>query len=560
MAESRRASPFDVELDPRPRPQPSSPTPSACSRSSRTCSRTPSSSPSRAACGCASRAATSGWSADHPSSSQARDGGRLRGHRHRHRHPAGEAAASSSRPSSRPTPAPAASTAAPASGLAISRELAEPARRRDPAAQHARAGQHVHPLPAAATTPARPCGPRRRAARRAAAAGRRARHRVCRARATSTIAGRPRRASQPGDPVLLIVEDDPHYARVLLDLARDKGFKVLVAHARRRGARAGPRSTSPTAISLDIFLPDMLGWTVLSQLKQDPATRHIPVQIVTLDEDRQHGLARGAFAFLTKPATTEGLRGGARRASRTSRDAARASGCWSSRTTTPSSMSIVRAARPRRHRDRRRRHRRARRSTALRERAVRLRGARPAPARHDAASSCWSRSQRRAGLRDVPVVVFTGKELTAEEDAQLHDAGAERRGQGRRVARAAARRDRAVPAPRGRRPAAGQAADARAAAPLRRGPARASRCWWSTTTCATSSRSSSVLERHGMKVLTAEHRPRGDRHRSRRRPTSRIVLMDIMMPEMDGYETMRVIRAEPGVPARCRSSRSPPRR
>ena len=51
----------------------------------------------------------------------------------------------------------------------------------------------------------------------------------------------------------------------------------------------------------------MLGWTVLSQLKQDPATRHIPVQIVTLDEDRHHGLARGAFSFVQKPASTEGL-------------------------------------------------------------------------------------------------------------------------------------------------------------------------------------------------------------------------------------------------------------
>jgi CheY-like chemotaxis protein len=60
-------------------------------------------------------------------------------------------------------------------------------------------------------------------------------------------------------------------------------------------------------VSLDVFLPDMLGWTVLSQLKQDPATRHIPVQIVTLDEDRQNGLARGAFGFLTKPTTPEGL-------------------------------------------------------------------------------------------------------------------------------------------------------------------------------------------------------------------------------------------------------------
>ena len=51
----------------------------------------------------------------------------------------------------------------------------------------------------------------------------------------------------------------------------------------------------------------MLGWTVLNHLKQDPATRHIPVQMLTLDEDRQHGLARGAFSFVTKPTTTEGL-------------------------------------------------------------------------------------------------------------------------------------------------------------------------------------------------------------------------------------------------------------
>jgi CheY-like chemotaxis protein len=51
----------------------------------------------------------------------------------------------------------------------------------------------------------------------------------------------------------------------------------------------------------------MLGWTVLSELKQDPSTRHIPVQIVTLDEDRHHGLARGAFAYVQKPTTTDGL-------------------------------------------------------------------------------------------------------------------------------------------------------------------------------------------------------------------------------------------------------------
>ena len=67
------------------------------------------------------------------------------------------------------------------------------------------------------------------------------------------------------------------------------------------------RQFRPTAISLDIFLPDMLGWTVLNQLKLDPATRHIPVQIVTLEEERQHGLAHGAFAYIVKEPTTDGL-------------------------------------------------------------------------------------------------------------------------------------------------------------------------------------------------------------------------------------------------------------
>jgi HAMP domain-containing protein/CheY-like chemotaxis protein/signal transduction histidine kinase len=111
---------------------------------------------------------------------------------------------------------------------------------------------------------------------------------------------------QPEDSVLLIVEDDPHYARVLCDLSRDKGFKVLVA---MRGAEALTlaRQFHPTAISLDVYLPDMMGWTVLNHLKQDPATRHIPVQMLTLDEDRHHGLTRGAFSFVTKPTTPQGL-------------------------------------------------------------------------------------------------------------------------------------------------------------------------------------------------------------------------------------------------------------
>jgi len=106
-----------------------------------------------------------------------------------------------------------------------------------------------------------------------------------------------------GDTVLLIIEDDPHYARILLGIARAKGFKAVVAN-RGQQALSLAREYLPTAICLDVFLPDMLGWTVLNNLKLDPQTRHIPVQMLSVEEERQHGLAHGAFAYLVKPATT----------------------------------------------------------------------------------------------------------------------------------------------------------------------------------------------------------------------------------------------------------------
>jgi CheY-like chemotaxis protein len=107
----------------------------------------------------------------------------------------------------------------------------------------------------------------------------------------------------PKDPVVLIVEDDPRFAGVLLDLVRERGFKGVVTN---KGSIAHnlAREFNPIAILLDIFLPDMLGWTVLSNLKQDSTTRHIPVQIVSVEEERIQGLGHGAFSYLIKPATS----------------------------------------------------------------------------------------------------------------------------------------------------------------------------------------------------------------------------------------------------------------
>ena len=93
---------------------------------------------------------------------------------------------------------------------------------------------------------------------------------------------------------------------MLLNLARDRHFKVLVAQTGTEALELA-RKYRPTAITLDVFLPDMLGWTVLSHLKRNPDTRHIPVQILTIEEERQYGLERGAFSFINKPLTTDGL-------------------------------------------------------------------------------------------------------------------------------------------------------------------------------------------------------------------------------------------------------------
>ncbi len=299
------------------------------------------------------------------------------------------------------------------------------------------------------------------------------------------------------------------------------------------------RQYQPTAVSLDVFLPDMLGWTVLSHLKQDPATRHIPVQMVTLDEDRQHGLARGAFAFVTKPTTTEGL------------DAA---------------LSRIREyATPRRKRLLVVEDNAAEQLsiTALLghddiDIAAAGTGEEALAVLREGAFDCVVLDLRLpdisgfevlehirddATLGDVPVVVFTGKELSPEEDARLHmlarsvvvkgvesperlldetalflhrvvaDLPVEKQQMLDRLHRS----DDALV---GRKVLVVDD-DVRNIFAL-----------------------SSVLERRGMTVLTAGT-GREAITMLEATPELAIVLMDIMMPEMDGYETMQVIRQNP---------------
>jgi HAMP domain-containing protein/CheY-like chemotaxis protein len=111
---------------------------------------------------------------------------------------------------------------------------------------------------------------------------------------------------EEGDRVVLIVEDDISFARILLDLTREKGFKGLVATTGNMALALAYKYT-PAAITLDIRLPDRDGWTVLDRLKHDARTRHIPVHIITVEEHRRRALRQGAYAHLQKPVKSEDL-------------------------------------------------------------------------------------------------------------------------------------------------------------------------------------------------------------------------------------------------------------
>ena len=106
---------------------------------------------------------------------------------------------------------------------------------------------------------------------------------------------------------MLIVEDDARFASILLELARESGFKGVV-DARRRARSRWRAASQPDAITLDIGLPDMDGWALLDLLKHDPATRHIPVHVISVDDQKQRGARAWApSASLEKPVDREAL-------------------------------------------------------------------------------------------------------------------------------------------------------------------------------------------------------------------------------------------------------------
>jgi HAMP domain-containing protein/CheY-like chemotaxis protein/signal transduction histidine kinase len=342
----------------------------------------------------------------------------------------------------------------------------------------------------------------------------------------------------PGDSVLLIVEDDAHYARILLDIARSKGFKGVVAQ-RGQQALALAREYRPTAVTLDVFLPDMLGWTVLNNLKLDPTTRHIPVQLLSVGEERQHGLSHGAFSYLVKPATTGEIG--------TALDRLRAY-------VEPHKKRLLIIEDDERQR--------ASIVELLAHDDIQVESTGTGSdalekLKHETYDCCvvdlrlpdmsgfelLERVQAEPSLRDIPIVVFTGKELTPDEEARL-----------RTVAKSIVLKD--VQSPERlfdetslflHRVIEELPDDRRRMIERLHGTTEAlahrkvlvvdddARNIFALTT---------ILENQEMEVLSATN-GRQAIELIEQTPDLGVVLMDIMMPEMDGYETMREIRRNP---------------
>ena len=115
-----------------------------------------------------------------------------------------------------------------------------------------------------------------------------------------------RDAIAPGDTVILIVEDDPVFARILADMVRRKGYRVLAAADGESGLQLAAHYR-PTGILLDVMLPGMDGWTVIERLKENPATRHVPVHFISAVDEANRGRDLGAVGFLTKPVSREAI-------------------------------------------------------------------------------------------------------------------------------------------------------------------------------------------------------------------------------------------------------------
>ncbi|MCP3165340.1 HAMP domain-containing protein [Myxococcus sp. QH3KD-4-1] len=341
-----------------------------------------------------------------------------------------------------------------------------------------------------------------------------------------------------GDRVLLIIEDDLKFARIMVQLAREKGFKALVATRGDTGLSMA-NEFQPHAVTLDIQLPVVDGWSVLDRLKRNPRTRHIPVHIISV-MDKHLGNAQGAFGYLTKPVSKEGLERVfnqlAKFLERKERRLLLVEDDDVQRNSLVSLLAeggdvVVTAV---------------------------ATGQEVLQKLEEGEFDCLVidlllpdmdgiklveevKTQQR--FRDLPIVIYTGKELTPKDDARL------RRYTGSVILKSGTkspeqllsdtalflhRLDQNLP-PRAR------------AALAQRSEQETELTGKKVLVVDDDMRNifalTSVLENHGLQVVFAENGRAAIETLEQHRDVD-IVLMDVMMPEMDGYETMRAIRKD----------------
>ncbi|MBP2310596.1 response regulator, partial [Azospirillum melinis] len=354
-------------------------------------------------------------------------------------------------------------------------------------------------------------------------------------------AGDDRERLRPGEPVVLIVEDDNTFASILIDLAREKGFRTILSSG---GSAALPlaRKYRPDAVLLDIGLPDMDGWALLDLLKRDPQTRHIPVHVISAKDERRRGLAMGAFDYSEKPVEREAIFDALNRVkSFRERDhrrllvvekdspqpggVAALIGNGDVETHTVTSIEAAMAALSADHFD----------CMVLDLSSPTLAG----PVTVDFELIEWLRT--RDTLAWMPVVIYVAADIAAEDEARL-----------RRLAETVVLKSARSPAGLLDETALflHRAVDRlpdekrRSILDLRQhDPSLAGkRVLVIDDDIRNIFSLASVMEAHKIEVLHAESGREGI-ERLRADPGVDVVLVDIMMPEMDGYETMRTIRS-----------------
>jgi len=342
----------------------------------------------------------------------------------------------------------------------------------------------------------------------------------------------------PHDKVLLVIEDDPTFAQTLLAMARDRGFKGVIATRGDVGLQLARRML-PSAILLDLQLPVLDGLRVLEQLKAHPQTRHIPVHVLSGLDRKLEGLSRGAVAYVQKPVSKDTLDQTfgeiegflQRKASklliveddeRERNSMVELIGTEGVETSAVGSVDDALAA--------------------LKETKfdcivldLSLKG--------DSGFDLLERMAKKPELKAIPVIVYTGRDLTQQEETRL-----------KKFARSIILKDARSP----------ERLLAETTLFLHRVEAEMSQPKRKMLHEASGAEAvfkgkkvlivdddvrniyalATVLEDAGMNVVFAENGREGI-EMLRKTPGVGIVLMDVMMPEMDGYETMRRVRDMP---------------